>query len=69
MKKENAMKRFASLILAALLALSVIVSGAAIFHQDISPVGDVPTASGSAFTDAAVNTAVTGGAQGVAVKR
>ena len=63
------MKRFASLILAALLTLSVIVSDAAIFHHDISPVGDVPTASGSASTGVVLTTAVTGGAQGVIVNK
>ncbi len=50
------MKRFGSLILAALLTLSVIVSGAAIFHHEISPAGDLPTASGSASTGALSST-------------
>jgi hypothetical protein len=63
------MKRFAGIVLAALLTLSVIVSGAAIFHHDISPVGDVPSASGSASAGAVLNMGVTGGAQGVTVKK
>jgi hypothetical protein len=63
------MKRFGSLILAALLTLSVIVSGAAIFHHEISPAGDLPTASGSASTGPVLNRAATGGAPGVIVKK
>ncbi|MGH2387997.1 MAG: S1C family serine protease [Chloroflexota bacterium] len=52
------MKRFASFMLAGLLALTVIFSGAAIFYHEAPPVVDVPTASGSPSAGAALNTAI-----------
>jgi S1-C subfamily serine protease len=56
------MKRFGSLLLAALLTVTVIFSGAAIFYHGNPPAVQVPTASGAASTGAVLNTAITSAA-------
>ncbi len=56
------MKRFGSLLLAAILTVSVIFSGAAIFYHGTPPAAQVPVASGSASAGAVLNLAVTGAA-------
>jgi putative serine protease PepD len=56
------MKRFASLVLAGLLVLTLIFSGAAIFYHESPPVADVSPASGSPSAGAALNTAIKGAA-------